>query len=155
MDNISEKREDEEVNSLSEVDENFIKANSRYLLLGKVKRVLWWTGLVLLCIPVFAEWIGGDFDAIFCGVLTGFPPHCDDSLDCLVAYVLRSGLIMMTGTICWIAVIAVNIIQSDVRTDYPEIVSPPWWRRFWAICASLLTLIMSLPVVFVVMLALP
>ena len=155
MDEISEKHEDEKTDSLSETDKGFVKANRRYLLLYKVKRVLWWVGLVLLFGPVLVEWIGGDLDTAFCGTLTGFPPHCEDSWDRLVTYELRLGLIMMTGAICWIAVIVINIIQAVIRTDYPEIVSPPWWRRFWACCTSLLTLVMSFPVVLMVSLALP
>lgn len=53
------KREDEKTDSLPKTDKEFVKANRRYLLLGKAKRALWWVGLVLLFVPVFVEWIGG------------------------------------------------------------------------------------------------
>lgn len=154
MGETSENYEDEKMKLFSEMNAELLRANKRCLLLDKIKRVLWWAGFLLLLFLVLVEWVGGDLNAAFCGVLTHFPPPCDGTLEQDAIYMFRFALVMSIGFFCWIAVIVANIIQISIRSVYSEVDSSFSWRSVLAFITSLLVLSMAYPVVIIIMFAL-
>lgn len=101
----------------------FLKASRCYVVLGKVRRVLWWLGLLLLspALILWAEWgVNGDDDTIICRVLTFSSSSCMN-LTTATEYVRRLTLVLIMGVVCWIAALVIFGVRSYMRSTYPEL----------------------------------
>lgn len=87
----------------------FFKVSRCYVVLGKVRCVLWWLGLLLflLVFILWVEWgVNGDDDIIICRVLMFFFFLCMN-LIMVIEYVCRFILVLIMGVVCWIVVFVI------------------------------------------------